>query len=928
MPGALAIDDVTMAEGNAGTTTFTFTVTRANGSSGAVGATWTLTLSGDANAADFTAFPQTGTVSFADGSTTAQTISITVQGDVAFEASELFTVVLSAPTGGVTLADATGQGTITNDDAAPPVVTNLQGDTVHYYLFDGQTQLDAGGDLLLTDADSATFEGGTLTVSITQGAATGDVLSVIMFPGILIASNNIFVDGVIIVTFSGGTNGNPLVFNFLDEATPARVQTLMRALAFSNNEFNPGTATRQITYSLAGPMGAASATSNVDFPGTMNISDAFMLEGDFGTTTFTFTVSREGGTAGAGSATWTLNAPGGTGYADSGDFDAGQAMSGIVSFADGQSSAEIQIIVQGDVDFEDVEDFTVTLGEPITGTIRLGTAEGTGTILNDDEENLPPVVDLDGPGGTNDFATAYTEDDSAGVPIGDFDLTISDDMDTVSSVTVAIAGGIAGDVLFADIDLFSIGFAANYNAATYTLTLTYAGGLAFDHEFAEALTHIRYRHDGNDPTLNGALTTRTINVVASDESQAGAAATSVITITPLYDPPAIDLDANDNISPGTGYANTYVEGHFGVRFVDFDPLVTAEGGETVSLTFTITLTDAVAGDELFLTSGGFQGQNILMTPYNAGTGILTIYGSGTRAEWQQALGEFAFRHIGNNPTVDGTDAQRTITVTVADAGGTGNTATTVMTITPVDQAAVIGGTDTGSVTEDGTLTAAGMLTNADPDNLDGFQAVVLVGTYGGFELQSDGAWGYSLFNAAANVQALAGGQQVTDSFTIHAIDGTAHDVVITVNGVNDAAAIGGTDTGIVAEDGTQIATGTLTVSDPDAGQSAFQPQTAITTAYGNFWIAANGGWSYNLDNDNAAVQALNSGQSLTDTIQVLSADGTSHDIAITIEGADEPPPPPPVVDLDSDTGGIDFAHRLYGERQRRVHRQRADDHLP
>ena len=114
--GSLAIGDVTMAEGDAGITAFVFTVTRSGGASGVVGATWTLTLSGAAVAGDFTAFPQTGTVSFADGDT-SETITINVQGDTNVELDELFTVVLSAPTGGATLADDTGLGTITNDDA-------------------------------------------------------------------------------------------------------------------------------------------------------------------------------------------------------------------------------------------------------------------------------------------------------------------------------------------------------------------------------------------------------------------------------------------------------------------------------------------------------------------------------------------------------------------------------------------------------------------------------------------------------------------------------------------------------------------------------------------------------------------------------------------------------------------------------------------
>ncbi|TMJ18332.1 MAG: hypothetical protein E6G92_00275 [Alphaproteobacteria bacterium] len=123
-PGTLAIDDVTLAEGNSGTTDFTFTVTRSGGSEGAVGATWTLNLPGGANAdaGDFAgAQPLSGSVSFADGET-SKTITVQVQGDALVEPDEGFTVTLSSPTGGATITDDTGAGTITNDDS-PPVAT-------------------------------------------------------------------------------------------------------------------------------------------------------------------------------------------------------------------------------------------------------------------------------------------------------------------------------------------------------------------------------------------------------------------------------------------------------------------------------------------------------------------------------------------------------------------------------------------------------------------------------------------------------------------------------------------------------------------------------------------------------------------------------------------------------------------------------------
>ena len=59
---------------------------------------------------------QTGTLSFTAGQT-SKTISVTVNGDTTVEPNETFLVNLSSPSG-ATLADAQGQGTITNDDSA------------------------------------------------------------------------------------------------------------------------------------------------------------------------------------------------------------------------------------------------------------------------------------------------------------------------------------------------------------------------------------------------------------------------------------------------------------------------------------------------------------------------------------------------------------------------------------------------------------------------------------------------------------------------------------------------------------------------------------------------------------------------------------------------------------------------------------------
>ena len=42
---------------------------------------------------------------------------------------------------------------------------------------------------------------------------------------------------------------------------------------------------------------------------------------------------------------------------------------------------------------------------------------------------------------------------------------------------------------------------------------------------------------------------------------------------------------------------------------------------------------------------------------------------------------------------------------------------------------------------------------------------------------------------------------MNDTVTVTAIDGTTHDIIITITGTNDAAVIAGVDTGGVTEDG-------------------------------------------------------------------------------------------------------------------------------
>lgn len=72
----------------------------------------------------------------------------------------------------------------------------------------------------------------------------------------------------------------------------------------------------------------------------------------------------------------------------------------------------------------------------------------------------------------------------------------------------------------------------------------------------------------------------------------------------------------------------------------------------------------------------------------------------------------------------------------------------------------------------------------------------------------------------------------------------------------------------------------------DAG--AWTAET-ITGSYGSeLVIDEDGNWTYTADNSNPAIQALDTGETLTEVFTVTSANGTST-VTITINGVDEPP---------------------------------------
>ncbi len=115
---AFAVDDVAIGEGDSGTRQLVFHVTRTGSSTQPASVDYAVGAGTASDGTDF-ASRALATLTFGPGQT-AKTVGVPVFGDVVEEDDETVILSLSDPSG-ATVADASGTGTITDDDAAPTV---------------------------------------------------------------------------------------------------------------------------------------------------------------------------------------------------------------------------------------------------------------------------------------------------------------------------------------------------------------------------------------------------------------------------------------------------------------------------------------------------------------------------------------------------------------------------------------------------------------------------------------------------------------------------------------------------------------------------------------------------------------------------------------------------------------------------------------
>ncbi len=201
-----------------------------------------------------------------------------------------------------------------------------------------------------------------------------------------------------------------------------------------------------VTLSNASPgatIGTASAGAvvfNDDINLAISPAKASLFEGDSGTASFSFTVTRSGNGA-AVSVDWAVTPFG----ADAKDFAGGVMPSGTLSFAANQNTRTITVQTVGDIEYEPDDVFRVELSGASAGvTITNGIA--VGTILADDSEitigAVGPVA-YEGTGGVSPYGFVLTR--NSATPANQtvaWEVRGADGQGTVPATAADFAGGV------------------------------------------------------------------------------------------------------------------------------------------------------------------------------------------------------------------------------------------------------------------------------------------------------------------------------------------------------------------------------------------------------------------------------------------------------------------------------------------------------
>ena len=588
-----------------------------------------------------------------------------------------------------------------------PTIANLQGDISTQTEGSGAaTFADAGRDAVITDVDSANFDGGRLTVAVTSGFQADQIA--ILGDGILAvgAGNVVTVSGTAIGVASGGAYGSPrtatLTIDLNGAATVALVQTLLRGIFVRDSRIEPVGGTRAIEVTLTdGDGGSSSYTSQVDviaindepfgtdttvtinedashvftradfdFDAGGYTSGAFHVEEDQQFLTVRITTLPTAGTLTLNGA----NVLAGAVIAVS-DLDAGNLVFRPATNASGTGYAGLTFQVQDDGGTAnggiDTDQSANTLTFNVTAVNDAPVSSGFDTItFVEDNPNAVPLdtgfdqilVDVDSPnfdGGTLTFRVSGghvpTEDRLTFLPGGTSSLTVSGNEISYQGVAFAT---------------FSPG------GLGLTRTFTFNANATVD-AVQTLMRNLAYRNDNQyDPST----AQRTIEYILTDGDGGSQTLTSLVNVTAVNDVPVLDLNS---AATGIDDTNAYLEGAPAAG-IGASISISDDGGTLTRAT--VAITDAVAGDLLTVTLPLPAG--ITVDPASTATTLILV-GTASTAAFATALGQVGYRSTSDDPTLQGADTSRSISVVVNDGVADSAPATMTMTVAAVNDAPVV-----------------------------------------------------------------------------------------------------------------------------------------------------------------------------------------------------------------------------------------------
>jgi len=426
-PPSVAIGDVTLSEGDNGTTSAQFTVTLSKSWTAPVTLNYA-TSNGSATAgSDYQ--PTSGSLTFNPGDTN-KTITVLVVNDTIFEQVEGFLVNLSNVQGATT-ARGTGVGTVIDND---PLPSNEEPPTIAI-----RDAIAFEGDAGSTNAQFQVTLNKAWTAPITVSFATGNGSATAATDYLAASSSITFLAGetskIINVPVLGDSAFEP-VEGFLVNLTGATGGGLIIV----------GTGVGTIIDNDPQPPA----------PPTISVADVVIVESDGGTQNAGFVISLSN----AWTSPVTVNYSTADGSASSpGDY---QPVSGSVTFQPGETSKAVNVAVVNDLVFEQVEGFLFQLSHAVGAAIADDLA--IGTIIDNDPvgSGVPPTVSI---------ADALGFEQDNGTTPMNFTVTLSKPAIEVTTVTYTTSPGSAtpGEDYVATSG--SITFAVGETSKTITIQL-------------------------------------------------------------------------------------------------------------------------------------------------------------------------------------------------------------------------------------------------------------------------------------------------------------------------------------------------------------------------------------------------------------------------------------------------------------------------